>query len=317
MKGLGFNVKDVIYISLIAVGLFFGYRMYKDLTAKVEDQKIAYAQLAENIARSSSEFVTKSDLNKFGEKISGSFTLMQDDIKKLGGEVVSVGQTIAQLEAHVEANQSSDAVEEITGEEGTIVIEHFKKIKNKEGLPLSWAKFKLGSEQPWTTGTYPLEFHINTVLGLTKDDKVIPEHELVVYNTGDPEVKDKPFKVKITSSIFKQIKPKTMTFFWWAPHLDFGINMGANLLSGEAIFGLDLGFAAMAYGRTKNDNIWRFARASVGTRDKFSDFQFTLSPLGYNLGSSLPLISDVWIWPTLSFGFGDTYGIGATVGTTF
>lgn len=311
----GFSAKDIIYITLIAVGLFFGYRLYKDLTAKVEAQKIAYEQLAENIVRSSSEFVTKSDLNKFGDKISASFDMMKNDIHKLGGEVVAVGNTIAQLEEYIEKNQASDTIEEVELEDGTKTTAEFKRIDNKDGLPMAWARYTLGKGLPWDTGTYPLEFHVNTVLGLTEDDQVIPEHELVVYNKGIEELKDTPFPLMITSSDFKQIRPDTKQFFWWAPHIDFGVNGGATL-TGHATMGLDIGFSIMAYGHTKNDNDWRLLRASFGLRDKFKEPQFTLSPVGYNLGKVIPIVSDLWLYPTVGFGFSDTYSLGVTIGTT-
>jgi hypothetical protein len=311
----GFNIKDTVYIGLIAVGLFFGYRLYKDLTAKVEAQTIAYKQLADNIARSSSEFVTKKDLNDFGNKVSKSFDLMKGDINKLGGKVVAVGQTVAQLEENISLNQASTSSETVQLGNGTTTTTEFKRIDNLEGLPMAWSKYTLGREKPWDIGTYPLEFHINTVLGLTEDDQVIPENELIVYNNSLAETKDKPFKLKIVSSDFKQIKPNTKQFFWWAPHIDFGVNGGATL-TGHAVMGLDVGFSVMAYGRTKNDNDWRVLRGSFGLRDKFKEPQFTISPVGYNLGQIIPIISDLWIYPTVGVGFTNGYSLGLTLGTT-
>ena len=35
----GFNAKDLVYMSLIGVGLFFGWRLYTDQTTKIDDQK--------------------------------------------------------------------------------------------------------------------------------------------------------------------------------------------------------------------------------------------------------------------------------------
>lgn len=314
----GFTIKDIVYIGLIGIGLFFGYQLYKDLTAQIEDQKVAYKQLADNIARSSSEFVTKDDLDKFGDKVSKSFDIMKKDIKKLGGQVIGISNTVAELEAHTDRDQESDHTAQVDDGQGGKTTQDFKKIKNGDGLPMAWAMYTVGKELPWTTGTYPLEFHINTILGTTKNDKIIPVHELLVYNNKDPETKGKPFKIKIKSSTFKQTKPDQYTFFKWAPHLDFGANVGASL-TGKAVFGADLGFSIMAYGRTKNDNLWRFGRVSLGLRDKFSKPQLTGSPIGYNLGKLIPLISDMWIYPTIGFGFGsgDTYSLGASIATTF
>ena len=314
----GFNAKDLVYMTLIGIGLFFGWRLYTDLTQQISDQKVAYKQLSENVARASNQFVTKHDLDEFGKEISGSFNIMKADIKKLGGQVTTVGQTIAKLEAHVERDAASDHTAEVELPDGTTTRQDFKKIKNEEGLPMAWSMYTIGKEHPWTVGTYELEFHINTVLGVTEDDQIIPENELVVFNNQDAETKGKPFKLPIVSSMFKQTMPNQSQFFLWAPHLDFGLNVGA-ALTGEGILGPDLGFSVMAYGKTKNDNEWRFARLGIGTRDGFHKPQVTLSPVGYNLGKFIPLLSDLWLWPTASFGIGDfgSYGLGATISTTF
>lgn len=311
------SLKDSIYIGLILTGLFFGYRLYKDMSATVEAQKIAYEKLAENIARSSSEFVTKRDLENFGDSISDNFDFMKKDIKKLGGQVVAVGQTVAVLKENITKDAPSDTTAEIPSENGTSTTkEDFKKIKTKDGLSLAWATYKNGYTNPWTVGTYPLEFQINTILGTNKDDQLIPVHELLVFNNKDPDNVGKPYKLDVTSSTFKQTRPTEKTFFLWAPHVDFGFNAGATL-NGSGVYGVDVGFSTMAYGRTKNDNTWRFVRGSFGLRDRFSDPQFTLSPVGYNIGEPLPILSDVWLYPTVGFGFKDAYGLGFSLSTTF
>ena len=90
-------------------------------------------------------------------------------------------------------------------------------------------------------------------------------------------------------------------FHWWAPHVDVGIISG---LSNDVVFGVmpSLGVSFMGYGLTKNDLEWRFLRINGALGN---DLQFGLDPAMYNLGTLLPLFSNLWVGPHVSYGFLD------------
>ena len=86
-------------------------------------------------------------------------------------------------------------------------------------------------------------------------------------------------------------------FFWWAPHLDIGLLTG---LTSDLRFGMggSLGISFMGHGLTKNDLSWRFARLSL---DFSKSLYAGITPGQYNLGQLLPLISNLWVGPHLSY----------------
>jgi hypothetical protein len=93
-------------------------------------------------------------------------------------------------------------------------------------------------------------------------------------------------------------KPDEKSFFWWSPKLDAGAFVGSSfdlrLTSGASV-----GFSTSGYGYTKNDLSWRFVRLGVDFSD--NKVGLSLSPALYNLGNVLPLISNLFLGPYVSF----------------
>jgi hypothetical protein len=69
----------------------------------------------------------------------------------------------------------------------------------------------------------------------------------------------------------------------------------------------------MAYGRTVNDNDWRFIRLGAGVTTKENWF-LELDPVQYNLGRYIPLISDLWLG--IGVAYDGSWGLGISIGTT-
>lgn len=99
-------------------------------------------------------------------------------------------------------------------------------------------------------------------------------------------------------------------FFWWAPHVDVGILGGWHSANGFSAGG-SIGFTPMAYGRTANDLTWRFVRISL---DLSGSAGIGLSPVLYNIGDPLPLVSNIWIGPHLMWDFKKDGLLGVFIG---
>ena len=86
-------------------------------------------------------------------------------------------------------------------------------------------------------------------------------------------------------------------FHWWVPHVDIALIMGA---SGEGKFeyGGSFGITFMGYGLNKNTLTWKFPRLSMDLTKKAG---IGLTPILYNLGETIPLISNLWIGPHFSY----------------
>lgn len=92
----------------------------------------------------------------------------------------------------------------------------------------------------------------------------------------------KGFDVLIDKSRF------TEKFFWFSPHLDLAL-----VLAIPAAIYPGLGFSFMGYGLTKDDLSWRFARLGLGISD--NRILLSVTPVLFNLGKTLPLISNLWV----------------------
>lgn len=85
-------------------------------------------------------------------------------------------------------------------------------------------------------------------------------------------------------------------FFPWAPHLDIGVLGGyhGDGFKGGGSFGISL----MGYGKTENDLDWRFIRFGFTIAQK-PGIDFV--PVLWNLGGPIPLVSNLWIGPALTW----------------
>ena len=114
-------------------------------------------------------------------------------------------------------------------------------------------------------------------------------------------------ELKVTKFTVVVNKPKEKTFFAWAPHLDVGALIGIRRVPVSLMTGGSIGVSPMGYGLTVNDLDWRFLRLSL---DVTSDLpRVGLTPVMYNIGQLVPLVSNVWVGPHV-----DTEGLGVFIG---
>lgn len=111
------------------------------------------------------------------------------------------------------------------------------------------------------------------------------------------------FEVVVDNS---DIKPK---FYWWAPHLDIGASLSVSRLIPVA--GGSVGISLAGYGDTKNDLKWRFGRLGVDVSDRLG---FSIDPALWNLGSVLPLVSNIWLSPHIVFRADGSRAYGFMIG---
>jgi hypothetical protein len=102
---------------------------------------------------------------------------------------------------------------------------------------------------------------------------------------------------------------------WWNPKLDLAVGGGVTHKL-DGIWLADVAFSLSAYGRTSDDLLWRFFRVGAGLTN--NGFSLTFSPVQFNLGKHLPLISNIWLTPYGGYDFGSGAGqTGLMVGVVF
>lgn len=99
-------------------------------------------------------------------------------------------------------------------------------------------------------------------------------------------------KLNVSKFSVKKVDPLANRMIWWNPKFDIGLGMTLNLSRDVGWIG-DLGLSLSSYGKTTNDLSWKFFRLGAGVSDETFSLSFT--PVMYNLGNHVPIISDLWI----------------------
>jgi hypothetical protein len=182
-------------------------------------------------------------------------------------------------------------------------------------MPFGKASFDASNEKPWTMQYDDISIKVKTIVGEMKDDGLlIFYHTISMLNNTRPELKDKEFKLNVVSSEFKQVFDNSKEFRLWSPHVDIAFDNIFKFTDDPYTPGASIGFSIMSYGRTANDNDWRFIRIAGGINSQ-EKFYATFEPVQYNLAGLIPLISDMW----LSIGYitnFSTHGISLSISTT-
>jgi len=128
----------------------------------------------------------------------------------------------------------------------------------------------------------------------------------------DRKTKERILKVPVTKFAVVVEKPDDKQFFWWAPHIDVGALAGAKLTPPDLSLGGSLGFSPFAYGRTVNDLDWRFLRVSFDLADNRPGVG--VSPVAFNVGQHLPLFSNIWLAPHVTYIISEGWAVSLFVG---
>lgn len=334
------GLKDIFWLVAIVALVFWGISVVSSLQDKVEAQNVEFAQLSKSLVRAQTELAEKGDLVDLAKQIGMDFARVEGDIKDIGGRLVAVGETVAVIEGKVGAKQGSDYTrprdpnpqpnsgnhEQVLVATGTAQCpsgcDTFGYTRDVQGKYLHFGKMPYGSvefdasqEDPWFVSTDKVAVRSATVLSeRVADGTLIFHHEISLENLTQSELKGKLYKLDIVESKYLQVPKNTKEFFLWAPHLDLSID---NVL----VFGSDgldyrpgavLGFSVMAYGRTLNDNDWRFLRVGLGINTHENPY-LAVEPARYNLGQFVPLISDLWLGVDVIYD--SDWGIGLSIGT--
>lgn len=103
------------------------------------------------------------------------------------------------------------------------------------------------------------------------------------------ETKGQKYSIKVKDAQFVQKSPEGKEFMF-VPALDGGIigttNMDFGVMANVSLFG---------YGKTKKDLDWRFLAIGGGGNDKNQWLE--VSPVMYNIGNHIPLMSNLWLAP--------------------
>lgn len=323
-----------IFMGVIILGLIvtniLSYIQNKDLITEVT----SFKNVTENFIRSQSEVVSKKELKEALVDLLTKKDLeaITKDLSKQGAALQSVGITIGKLEHKIRYNQSSDSTNKpkeptvICKEDGRPIdvysytkASQIKILKDKNEADLAEVKFDASSKMPWDYEVFDREFRLSTIIGKKKDGSNIYYHSLK-YKVPRKH-KEKLFNIPIISSIYKQ-QLNNRQMFWWNPTIDLSISLGGIIYSIEPTtdlwsLGIDIGLSTSSYGRTEADNLWKFFRIGAGYDAIQNSALLSFAPVLYNIGDPLPLLTNLYIIPKISFDHKGNMTVGIGIGPQF
>lgn len=120
-------------------------------------------------------------------------------------------------------------------------------------------------------------------------------------------------KLELTKFTVVRVEDYPNKMMWWNPKLDLVVGGGFSWENTSGLWFGEVGLSIMGYGKTSDDLTWRFLRVGVGVSG--DNLSTTFSPVQFNLGKYLPLVSNVWLSPVIGYHFsGSSLFIGLGIG---
>jgi len=181
-----------------------------------------------------------------------------------------------------------------------------------EGMPVAFYNIVDTNEGTieMETGVYDLYVATNQVVALDPAGVPTVVTEATIASSASPET---TYPIVITSSTSWFTETGGREFHWWDPHMELGALVGYGITEQDILAGGDLALTVMSYGNETIDSL-RVLRAGIVVDSNSA--RISVSPVGYNLGTVIPLIDDTWVYPMFLFNLSHDYGFGIEISST-
>lgn len=269
--------------------------------------------------------VSEKKFNQLSSELISNYSNLKIALEKLDQKIISVGKLISTIPANNTQNSASDsetisnANTQNTNCKTCDLFDYTNKIQNKNiylgDMPFSLVSFDASKKEPWSILTDSISIKVSTVLTKAKNNNFTFLHQISTVNNSRNELKNKEYLLDITESSYVQLEEKTKK--WTSKmHLDLGIDNLISYPKLDYLLGVNFGISFFNYGKTEDDNVLRLLRVSAGIyKDSNLGVYCAASPILYNLGTILPLISDFWVFPNFGTNFSQFF-FGVGLGTT-
>src|ERR1019366_640136 len=324
-------------ILLIVIGILIvsgvGFAIYQHhemsvMQTQINSSLVAQKQLADGITRSSSQYVTKDDLNAFATASGANLTAIQKDLDTLNATITGVNNISVSSSGVDKTNlaSSSTTVNSAPGAIPTVNCDgkqipcpnadpfsYQAKIQNlalnepfgTTQVPVGSISFNAASQTPWSENLYPRTYDVANVLGTDANGKHY------IYNTFVITTNGKSYKLTINNSKYEEQYPAP-SFSFWNPRLFLTAGGGIDItkFSGSANAGGTI--QIMSYGKTKSSPAISILQIGAGFETGTQKAAVILNPVMFNVGGLLPtgMIDNTFIGPSLQMDFGGNMFVG-------
>lgn len=324
-----------VILIMLSLGLIIKYQ--HDLIEKqtaIQDSVTQMKQLGDGIIRNQSQYVSKDDLDKFAKQANLNLDPIKKDLSKLGADIQGIGVALIQTPGYNGTNlPSNSTVSDGPGSKsisipcpggGTVlcttgdpygylataqVFDIKEPLVDKSQVPFGSVEFRAWQNNPWSVTVLPRTYSVDTVLGQDENGKHY------VYNKFTIEVNKKTYPVTIKSARFVEKLPEAS--FSFNPRLFLGLEAGVLVNPSpraEVIPNLEV--ALFSYGQTKLSPDWVFLGLGLGYESQTEHLGVLLSPVKFNVGHHLPLVTNLFVGPSVTFDTAGGIGVmgGLSVG---
>lgn len=319
--------KKLSYLGVFVAALLFLVTLGTSVAFFVERQKAKeqVAQLNEHLMEAKLELgKAKSEFGSAEKYIKELEESLQAQLEKNNEHVIAYGKLLAKYKVKGGSNGS------IVVTTGDYPSRFFKKGVLYKGISETEVKeityfagtyqdFRIqidhilgsnpGNEELLSKFSYELDMKIVAQLIRTTTKSGAVNEYVVIHEVDDNGKKVGKFEVQEFSVV---VEDQRQAGFKFAPHLAIGIGGIASGVTKLDAFSLSpnatVELSLLGYGVTENDLSWRFP--SIGVDIMNGGVGLSLSPVKYNIGQHIPLLSNMWVGPKIGVGIPAPYTSG-------
>lgn len=305
-------ILSLTIIGLLVIILWYQFsldRKQREIEASVIQQK----ELTNLLMRSSNQYASKEDIEKYIKQSKIDLDAIKKDLDKLNGEIVAVNTVMANSKGYVVTDQSqtrfifstlpitipSNVSPNTTPDfnnwyKGTSYLTISEKFPNID-VPFAEVGFNAGSDKPWTSNVYGRKYTATSIIAEDQD------HRHIVYNQLKLTSNDKDYFIKVDKAETIEKYP-TPSFSFFNPRLFIGFGAGGSLSEPYYDFAPNLSASFMSYGRYRDIPEWSIFNIGASYSLVRKQAMFSVAPVMYNLGKHLtPLVRNLYIGPGIDF----------------
>ena len=314
-------LKILVVLSIITIFGLLAFIAFNQIANNkkqlaIESQIVKQKELLDGIVRSQSEYSAKKDLEQFIKDNNINLKAIKEDLAKLKADVnavniilvASVGQKAYNMpSSSIGPSNPNPAIDSkckdgtpcpnpdaygyLKTQQNLDLNEDFGKIK----VPVGTVAFSAWQPNPWSIDIKPRDYTILSVVG--KDEN----QRNYFYNKVTVTVAGKSHELPIKSAITKEEYPEAKWSFW-NPRLFIGVDGGAGINPIVGKFTPSVNLGIMSYGQYKNQPDFSVLGVGVGIDTVSRVPQVSLTPAAYNLGKHIPLMTNMYIGPSVHVG---------------
>lgn len=327
--GIVWKAMPVIVVIALVIMVFALIKMQCSSDQSLTDiQKsvIEMKELQDEVVRNQAKFGTKEDIEDLAKKAKVDLTPIIEDLADLKAEIKGMSLATASSTGYTHHNvpsdnttpggagpyeiECSDGIKPCPDPYGYLTNAQIKDIHEKFAnlqVPLGQIEFRAWEENPWSVDMYQRDYNVTTVIGQDDDGRHY------VYSKLSIDAQGKSYNIPIEQAEFIEKYPESKLRF--NPQLYLGVDVGSQISNPGPEIMPNLSLSFLAYGRTKAESDWTFLDLGIGYAAQAEEANLVLSPLNYNIGNILPLVSDLHVGPTIGLSTSGNIFVGGGIRT--